>query len=641
MTNRYTVVGVQPPNYVHSAAFHEVAEWLLYALRALGQDVLLAQEPVPDRRTIVLGSNLLASRPLVLAPDSILYNLEQIDRESTWLTPALLELFRRFEVWDYSSRNASKYSALGLLEPRVVPIGFAPELTRIKAAPTEDIDVLFYGSLNERRTRVLAELQAAGLRTKVVFGVYGDQRDQLIARSKVVLNVHHYEAKVFEIVRVSYLLANRRCVVSECGADREEERELENGVAFADYCDLVATCVRLCADAEMRARIATEGYKLIAQRASPDHLARALGIAPSKVAALAPAQPVPTYYNWSRPEVVALVQPAGKRVLDVGCAAGAMGAAMLAAGAAQVVGIEVDTAAAATARTRLSAVYSFDLDRLPSLPYPRGYFDVITFADVLEHLRDPAALLRHLRGWLSDTGNIVCSIPNVRHESVLLPLLVQGRWNYEDAGILDRTHLRFFTLDSMLRLLRETGYEVRGNVQVVASAPTPEIARLAELVASLGGDAARFSEEARVIQVLVSAYPQAYGNVRATGITDPWRGSRPVRLLLAPDLSDPTDEWARVLTEVVADLGSSDNVTVGVALPLPLLQAPPDEFLSAANSAQVDLLLIETPKDSEAWDRLFGGATIWLRTSERADLRATASRVGVEMKDLRGRSLAA
>jgi len=112
----------------------------------------------PDHRSRL---QLLASRPLVLAPDSILYNLEQIDRESTWLTPALLELFRRFEVWDYSSRNASKYSALGLLEPRVVPIGFAPELTRIKAAPTEDIDVLFYGSLNERRTRVLAELQAA------------------------------------------------------------------------------------------------------------------------------------------------------------------------------------------------------------------------------------------------------------------------------------------------------------------------------------------------------------------------------------------------------------------------------------------------------------------------------------------------
>ena len=168
---------------------------------------------------------------------------------------------------------------------------------------------------------------------------------------------------------------------------------------------------------------------------------------------------VPAYFHRARPEIVARAEPAGKRILDVGCAAGAMGAAMLAAGATEVVGIEVHAPAAAIARGRLTSVFGYDLEELPELPFPPGYFDVITLADVLEHLRDPLAVLCHLRHWLSGDGRIVCSLPNVRHESVLLPLLVHGQWNYVEAGILDRTHLRFFTLESMLRMLREAGYE--------------------------------------------------------------------------------------------------------------------------------------------------------------------------------------
>jgi 2-polyprenyl-3-methyl-5-hydroxy-6-metoxy-1,4-benzoquinol methylase len=235
--------------------------------------------------------------------------------------------------------------------------------------------------------------------------------------------------------------------------------------------------------------------------------------------------PLPAYYQCSRPEVVARARPAGLRVLDVGCAAGAMGAAMLAAGAAEVAGIEVHPPAAALARRRLSAVHGFDLDRSPELPYPDGYFDVITFADVLEHLRHPAAALRHLRRWLSDSGRIVCSIPNVRHASVLLPLLVEGRWDYLDAGILDRTHLRFFTIDSMLRLLREAGFEPEGPADAVASPPLPAIEQVAALVGALGGDPIRFRQESQVVQVVLSARPAEARGVRAS-LGGPPRPSR-------------------------------------------------------------------------------------------------------------------
>ena len=248
MSERFSIVVVRPPGYAHSAAFQEVAEALFFALRGLGQDVSMAGAPEAGRRPIVLGSNLLSHHPVELPANAILYNLEQIDPRSSWLTPSLLDLFRTHEVWDYSPANALRHVEMGLPSPRVVPIGWVPELTRIAPAATEDIDVLFYGSLNERRAAVLQALRDRGLHVHAVFGVYGPERDRLIARSKVVLNVHFYEAKVFEMVRVSYLLANRRCVVSERGADPLEEKEFEGGVAFEGYGGLAERCVRLCAD---------------------------------------------------------------------------------------------------------------------------------------------------------------------------------------------------------------------------------------------------------------------------------------------------------------------------------------------------------------------------------------------------------
>jgi len=640
--HRYAIVVVEPPGYVHSGAFREVAESLVFGLRALGAQAVPAARPIPGHRSIVLGSNLLPSHPLPLAEDAILYNLEQIEPGSVWLTPPLLELFRRHPVWDYSARNAARYPGLGLPAPRVVPIGFVPELARIPRAAQEDIDVLFYGSVNDRRRRVLEELEARGLRVEKVFGVYGEARDRLIARSKVVLNLHYYEAKVFEVVRVSYLLGNRRCVVSERGAARDEEREFEQAVAFAGYGELADTCLRLCADEEARARLAEAGEKVMAGRDERRYLAEALDLPRPGAAAAAPEPSapasLPAYYQFSRPEVVARVRPAGQRILDVGCAAGAMGAAMLAAGAAEVAGIEVHPPAAGLARSRLSAVYGYDLDELPELPYPDGYFDVITAADVLEHVRDPAALLRHLRRWLSAAGRLVCSIPNVRHQSVLLPLLVHGRWDYAEAGILDRTHLRFFTVESMRRLLAEAGFVAEGPADAVATPPTPELERVAELVGSLGGDAARFREEARVVQVVLAARPGGSAAVRPPALADPWRGSKPVRILLAPDPADPADPWPQALQEVVAGLGAADGVTVGVALPRTLLRSPPEAFRSVAKGARLDLLLTEAPSDRPGWERLFGGASVWVATSPRNDLRPLALRVGLEVREMGSRA---
>ena len=119
-------------------------------------------------------------------------------------------------------------------------------------------------------------MRAAGLRVEAVFGVYGAARDALIARAKVVLNVHFYEAKVLEMVRVSYLLANRCCVLSEVSSDREEDDALAAGVAFAAYDDLVARAQELVADPALRACFGQRGLALMRERPATDYLRAAL-----------------------------------------------------------------------------------------------------------------------------------------------------------------------------------------------------------------------------------------------------------------------------------------------------------------------------------------------------------------------------
>lgn len=149
------------------------------------------------------------------------------------------------------------------------------------------------------------------------------------------------------------------------------------------------------------------------------------------------------------------------RVLDIGCGAGAFSANLKANGRLEyVIGAEFDASAAAIARTRLDAVYTIDLEKLTELPAEWGRFDFIFCLDVLEHLRDPWAVLRLLAASLQQDGEILISVPNVRNFRVVLPLLLKGEWRYQDTGILDRTHLRFFTKKSAVEMAERAGLKV-------------------------------------------------------------------------------------------------------------------------------------------------------------------------------------
>lgn len=145
-----------------------------------------------------------------------------------------------------------------------------------------------------------------------------------------------------------------------------------------------------------------------------------------------------------------------KSVLDVGCSTGYLGEALARRGCA-VTGLEMDAEAAEAARHRLDEVIEADLEAVTLAELlPGRQFDVVVFADVLEHLRDPAAVLRSAIPLLAPGGSVVVSVPNVGHGSIRLALL-QGRWQYTETGLLDRTHIRFFTRDSFSDLFDEAG----------------------------------------------------------------------------------------------------------------------------------------------------------------------------------------
>lgn len=187
------------------------------------------------------------------------------------------------------------------------------------------------------------------------------------------------------------------------------------------------------------------------------------------------------YFQAVRGEIAPLL-PAGRgAVLELGCGTGATLAWLKTEhGFTQTVGVELFADAAAEAATRVDRVIQGDIERMePDLPQ----FDLILCMDVLEHLVDPWAVMDRLAGLLKPGGRLIASIPNVRNWRALLPLLLAGRWEYQRAGILDRTHLRFFTRRSAIALVAGSGLRVHAVRRLPLAGPGK--ARLANL-ATLG-----------------------------------------------------------------------------------------------------------------------------------------------------------
>jgi hypothetical protein len=171
--------------------------------------------------------------------------------------------------WDYSTANiAAMKKAYPEAQATHVPFAYAPVLDysyvrrdvfRVKR---KDIDVLFFGSMNDRRAKIIGELTSMGLNVQAVFGVYGPELSVLIHRSKLVLNMHYYDSSVFEAVRVIPLLASRVAVVSEKSVDDDDYRYLNqtSGILVTDYDKLAFVCKQLVENADDRECLSDTGY---------------------------------------------------------------------------------------------------------------------------------------------------------------------------------------------------------------------------------------------------------------------------------------------------------------------------------------------------------------------------------------------
>jgi 2-polyprenyl-3-methyl-5-hydroxy-6-metoxy-1,4-benzoquinol methylase len=165
------------------------------------------------------------------------------------------------------------------------------------------------------------------------------------------------------------------------------------------------------------------------------------------------------YFNLARTDVLPMV-PVCQRLLDVGCGSGATSAMIKQQGiCSEAVGIELFEDAATVARTRLDRVITGDISTM-DLPFEDHSFDVILCLDVLEHTVDPWSVLRKLRRLIKPGGVLIASIPNIAFAPVILKILC-NRFAYEDSGVLDRTHLRFFTLHTIRELFEQSGYTIQ------------------------------------------------------------------------------------------------------------------------------------------------------------------------------------
>ena len=180
--------------------------------------------------------------------------------------------------------------------------------------------------------------------------------------------------------------------------------------------------------------------------------------------------PKPEYYSNNRAEMLQFLPPNPRRLIDVGCGEGLFGTAVKARyPECETWGVELMADAAQRAVPRYDRVVQTQFESAGELP--EAYFDVVTMNDVLEHMPWPEPALAKVRRILQPDGRLVLSLPNVQFLLNVLDLVKHNEWEYQDSGILDRTHFRFYTTKSAARLLERNGFQVEAIVGINAMRP--------------------------------------------------------------------------------------------------------------------------------------------------------------------------
>lgn len=243
--------------------FAEVARLLQYSLEDLGHSCRVSVGEVAHGAVnILLDYHKIRNGDVLWGYRYVPFQLEQLADAAFSLHEERLALLRNaFCIWEYSAVNMAHLQPYGLPVLHL-PVGWHPRLDVLDHDAPKDIDVLFYGFVNERRKRVLDALANAGVNLRVLQGVFGRERDACIERAKLVLNLHYYETGILETVRLSYLLNNGVCVLTEQATDNPFA---QLGLATAPYGSLVPACLRLLKKDDARRELAGRNSRRFAR----------------------------------------------------------------------------------------------------------------------------------------------------------------------------------------------------------------------------------------------------------------------------------------------------------------------------------------------------------------------------------------
>ena len=432
-------------------------------------------------------------------------------------------------------RGAQQLRDQGITNVHWLPWACDPQIHRRQEVPNA-YDIAFVGHLFPGPRQQLVELLQHEFARMFVGQRYFEEMAQTYSASHCVFNrsiTDDLNMRVFEgLCSGSLLLTNNLT-----GSGQDEL--FRDGVHLATYAatdELLDKVHYYLAHDEVREKIAAAGRQCVLEQHTYGHrmeqILNVIDISGQRVTV--PSVGVPTstpeqstpdkstaYYEHTRPEVRALIPSSARTILDVGCGAGGLGAALKAERECTVTGVEQCQAPAAVAAERIDHVVAGNMEA-GEVDFPDDSFDAVVCADVLEHLREPAAVLLRIHQWLRPDGTLIASLPNVRHHTVVQSLLA-GNFTYESAGLLDSDHVRFFTRREIEKLLFRAGFEIE-ELQVV---PDPGYAEWQQQGSprevNVGGLRVRASspEEAAeffVYQYLLRARPVCVPNFGTTSI---------------------------------------------------------------------------------------------------------------------------
>ena len=250
-SDKFNLVRIVPDNgyYVHAQVFHEIEAAFFFTLKRMGFDVTnTINDFVPDARNIVFGMQHCPVDVVRhdIPKNTIVYSLEQmrdIPECIRWCRK-----YRGLEVWDYSILNKETLELAGVENIKVVPIGYVPEISYVDREPPEkrDIDILAYMSPGPRRLKIMDQFKNnPNINFVHLQSCYGEERDSYMARAKLIINIHNYDNKIFEMVRISHALQQGIPILAERAPDTDFPDYMEDTVNLSTYNRFVDTTYKL------------------------------------------------------------------------------------------------------------------------------------------------------------------------------------------------------------------------------------------------------------------------------------------------------------------------------------------------------------------------------------------------------------